>query len=242
MSTIYAISDVHVKGNQDNSEILKEFLSLSFKEGDVIYFLGDIFDLLVGPHAEYKQVYPWFFEFIEECKEQGVEVNYVEGNHDFHIENLFKDSSINILKGPQIKVWNDKKILLCHGDEIELGNSTYKIYKKFITSKPLNIVANYIMPYPVLRHIGERASQNSRNRNKNRYGNSQQNIEIRDRFRMTAIEAMNKFNVDIVLCGHSHFWDEFHFEGKSYYNCGFVPTSQKYIKITDIVELKDLKD
>ncbi len=232
MST-YLISDIHVKLDQRNSEILKSFLSLDFLKGDRIFFLGDIFDLMIGPHKEYRSLYSWFFDALDTLIANGVEVHYFEGNHDFHLEKLLSEHGVILHKDPVVEMFDDKRVLLCHGDEIELGNPTYKAYKYFIQSKALNFVGNYLMPYKVLNMIGENASKKSRSRNKNRYGDSQKNTNIRDSFRKAAKIARVKYDVDIVICGHSHYMDNYKWESYQYLNCGYTPNTKTYIKIAD---------
>lgn len=230
---IYAISDIHVKTDGLNSEVLRSFISLDFKEGDTIYFLGDIFDLLIGPHSQYFELFNWYFDKLKELVANNVEIHYFEGNHDFHLEKLLGKIGIHVHKSPVVKEYFGKKILFCHGDEIEIGNPSYKAYKSFITSKPLNFVANYIMPYSLLNFIGENASKKSRKRNKNRYGNPQDNLRIRDKFREAAAIAANKYHTDIVICGHSHFRDDFSWAENRYLNCGYLPVTKNYIKIEE---------
>jgi UDP-2,3-diacylglucosamine hydrolase len=230
---IYAISDIHVKTDGLNSEVLKSFISLDFKEGDTIYFLGDIFDLLIGPHSQYFELFNWYFDRLRELVAKNIEIHYFEGNHDFHLEKLLGKIGIQVHKTPVVKEYFGKKFLFCHGDEIEIGNPSYKAYKGFITSKPLNFVANYIMPYSLLNFIGENASKKSRKRNKNRYGNPQENFKIRDKFREAAAIAASKYKTDIVICGHSHFRDDFEWAENRYLNCGYLPVTKNYIRIEE---------
>ena len=230
---IYAISDIHVKIDGQNSEVLKKFISNDFKNDDIIYFLGDIFDLLIGPHSQYYSLFDWFFLRLEELISKGIEIHYFEGNHDFHLEKLLGKLGINVHKSPVVKEYYGKKFLFCHGDEIEIGNPSYKAYKSFVTSRPLNIIANYVMPYSVLNLIGENASKKSRKRNKNRYGNPQENLRIRDSFREASAIAVEKFNAEVVICGHSHFKDDFEWGNHRYLNCGYLPVTKNYIEIDE---------
>ncbi len=214
-------------------DILKSFLSIDFSHDDKVFLLGDIFDLLIGPHDEYKEIFDWFFNRIDELVKKGVEIHYFEGNHDFHLEKLLVNYGIRLHKEPLVYEINGKKALLCHGDEIEIGNLPYKIYKSFVQSRPLNVVANYLMPFKILNMIGENASKKSRKRNKNKYGNSQENLSIRDSFREAARIASKEYGTDFVICGHSHFKDEYEWEGKQYFNCGFTPNTKCYLKIAN---------
>lgn len=240
--SIYSISDIHVKPNGNNKEILEDFLNLNFKEDDTIILLGDIFDLVIGNHKEYYEKYHYFFKRLKQLKSLGVTIYYVEGNHDFHLELLLQKYGVLVYKEPFILNWyNGKKILFCHGDEIELGNFGYKLYKGFIRSKILNFVGNYLLPYKILNMIGERASAKSRKRNKNRYGNPQNNISIRDGFRKAAEIASTEYKTEIVIAGHSHFMDIYKTASFEYYNNGYNPYTKSYIKIDEAIEIIKLQ-
>lgn len=235
--SIYSISDIHVKPDGQNQELLKQFLAIEFQKNDIVVFLGDIFDLVIGNHIEYYEKYDYFFRRLRELQNNSIEVYYIEGNHDFHLEKLLKQFSVKVYKRPVKITWKNLEILFCHGDEIEIGNIGYKIYKAFIRSRPLNIIGNYLLPYKILNYIGFRASAKSRKKNKNRYGNPQKNLKIRDSFRQAAIEACRKYKVSIVVAGHSHFLDIYKEKNIEYFNNGYNPYTKSYIRIENEIEI-----
>jgi UDP-2,3-diacylglucosamine hydrolase len=80
---IIFIADCHLKGLGDpNQEALCAFLDGLFKI-DKLVILGDFFDFWVGlnnvVYTEYKPVLKSLFALSE----SGVEIIYIEGNHDF---------------------------------------------------------------------------------------------------------------------------------------------------------------
>ncbi|WP_412471037.1 UDP-2,3-diacylglucosamine diphosphatase [Halobacteriovorax sp. RT-2-4] len=236
----YVISDVHVKWDQKNSEFLKKFLSIDFNENDRIYLLGDIFDLMVGSYQEYEKQYDWFFTRIKEIKDIGATIFYIQGNHDFHIEDLLTDNGIIVKTKPFVEIVNERKVLFCHGDEIEIENFNYRVWRGFIRSYPLALISKYIFNYKIVKAIGDYLSHKSRQRNEKRYGQTQLNDGIRDKFRKSAEIASREYNVDIIICGHSHYQDEFVSENFSYYNCGYVPASNKFLIINDDYSFEEL--
>lgn len=234
---IYSISDIHVKPDGQNQELLKQFLDIPFSSDDIVIFLGDIFDLVIGNHTEYYEKYKYFFDRLKDLQENSICVYYIEGNHDFHLEKLLEKFEVKVHKNPVKIKWKKEEILFCHGDEIEIGNWGYKIYKAFIRSKPLNIIGNYILPYRLLNYIGFKASAKSRKKNKNRYGNPQNNLLIRDSFRKAARIASRKYEVNLIVAGHSHFLDNYKDESFEYYNNGYNPYTKSYIKIDQTIEI-----
>lgn len=237
------ISDVHVKNSGDQAEILLlAFLRNSdVQSSDIVFLLGDIFDLMIGPHSQYFYHYPNFFFEIRSLLLKGKKICYVEGNHDFHVRNLYAkffqvhkdlDSALFSMASSFEFYCGEKKVYFCHGDDIELNNPVYKIYKAFVTSYPLKYYANNLMPYFLIKRIGEYSAEKSRNRNKKRYTKNSDLIPVRDNFRMSAEIFVSKHPVEIIVCGHSHVKDHYiSTNGFEYVNNGYAQHSKTYISI-----------
>jgi UDP-2,3-diacylglucosamine hydrolase len=236
--TFLTISDVHIKEEGDLSEeLFLSFLSHAISN-DIkkVYLLGDIFDLLVGGHLLYEEVYPKVFTALRNVLEHNIQIVQLEGNHDFHFENLIKkllkkwkvkDSLWTYHNTPLVENYDGKRILFAHGDEIEIGNETYKRYRRFIRSKPIYFLANYLVSPKLTRAIGQNASRKSRLRNTKRYDAKYEEENVRPLFRDSAKAAAIEYEADIVICGHSHCFDIFEKETFSYYNNGYLPRSKQ---------------
>jgi len=232
---ISAISDVHIKIPFDQAdELLCKFLDHPFVvESDYILLLGDIFDLMCGPHSQYLKEYKHIFDKLDLLLKNNKKIYFTEGNHDVHLEKLFfkrwPRKDIFLTQNPVVEFIDSRKILFSHGDEYELENSSYQRYKKFILSQPLKFVANNLMPYKVLKFVGEKASQLSRKKGKRSFDEEKVKIKFRD-----GVEKKIKDQgVGFVLGGHSHVQDYFIFnEGKTIYlNNGFALRTQTFIGI-----------
>jgi len=238
--SIAIISDVHIKfPGDEREEMFLSFLNHSELE-DIkeIYLLGDIFDLMIGNHIEYFTLYNKVFEKIKQLIISGVKFHYFEGNHDFHLEDLVKkflklndlnENSFRNYKKELFVSIGDKKCRFSHGDDIEIGNLSYKVYKSFITCPPLNFVANYIMPFSLLNAIGERASKASRKRNIARYTDNESNSRVQNLFREAAKRAFEKESFDFIFCGHSHVQEMYESSlGFKYFNIGYFPVTRSF--------------
>ena len=109
-------------------------------------------------------------------------------------------------QGGFLETINNKKILFSHGDEIEMGNEGFKRYKRFISSYPLSIFADYIMPYRLLEFLGRRASKNSKKR-RAQYPKRDAKV-IKKNMRLGIKNLSTMIDFDIVLCGHTHIHDK----------------------------------
>lgn len=210
------ISDIHSHPfKPEYQELLRRFLNHpEVKNCQKIYLLGDIFDVMVGHHPEYFKLYNDFFDEIGKLAQQGIEIHYFEGNHDFHLKKLFKTYSqqrnienIHVHTHHLIQHMDGKKFYFSHGDDIEIGKFKYKSYKLFIKSLPLEFVANYVVPFKLLDWMGNTASQNSKKQNHNRYNDTDFCEQTKNTFRFSATKAYKKQHFDFLFCGHAHISD-----------------------------------
>ena len=239
--SISLISDIHVKNPGDQAfERLTSFLRHPVvKSSRSIYLLGDIFDVMIGRHSEYIEMYEEYFGALGDLLREGKEIYYFQGNHDIHVElnyrTYFKKNSIpdeNFIyqTRPLVKTLWGKKFFFAHGDEIEIGNWSYKIYKGVVNSGPIKFLVENILSYNTIHSIAERASRDSRKRS-GRYGTDL----VREKFRQAAVRVGEK-GYDYIICGHSHIKDDYvHGDGASrgfiYLNNGYVLNSNTFIHL-----------
>lgn len=233
------ISDIHILGPETESyKLLLSFLSQKeVQTSSSWYFLGDIFDLMVGNHQEYLDNFPEFFGRLGEFLKNGGTVHFLEGNHDFHLEGLFpRYFKLNNIPEDNFfyhqeafeKVLSGKSFYFCHGDDIQSGNFGYVFLKNFLRNPLSGFIINKLMSFSLVQKIGIKMSGNSRKYNDSTFA---QDI-VREKFRNFA-KAFGKNNkYDYLICGHSHVLDDYSL-GKDgrYINLGFPPISKKYLLI-----------
>lgn len=233
-----SVSDVHIKEPGDKPDkLFEQFLGhKATQESEAIILLGDIFDLVVGGHQEYFNKHRILFEKLVELTKSGKKIHHFEGNHDFHFENL-----VNFIKKkfelPQDSwtyhskpfLLNSEKILLAHGDEFEIENHTYQRYRRFIRSKGISFLANYVVPFKVVDGIGTNASKKSRERNDFRYSGEENQSEIKENFRKIFLRVSKEYKVNKLICGHSHCLDLFESKDGIYINNGYFPHTKTFI-------------
>jgi UDP-2,3-diacylglucosamine hydrolase len=231
---IVAISDVHIKYPHDEADkLLLTFLNHpKVAEADYILLLGDIFDLMVGPHKAYLHGYAHLFNKMTDLHKAGKKIYFFEGNHDVHLERLFRkiwpNNEVTITQKPIIESIAGKKYYFSHGDEHEVDNLFYHRYISFIRSKPLKFFADHVMPYSVLNFFGERASKMSRKKGSRKF-----DMEgVRAKFR-SGVQVTTKGEFDFVLGGHSHVQDEFKIPGAEtiYLNNGYALKTGTFILV-----------
>ena len=236
-----SISDIHVRNPKDERySLLLHFMKHEVtKKSETIYFLGDIFDLMVGPHPEYLEMYSDFFNELVTLIKAGKKIHFFEGNHDLHIHRLFKkilkshnlmDSSLIFHRHPWTQTIDGKVYYFSHGDELEPGNVSYKIYKKLLMSKPIEILVSHVAPFSLIDAIGTKASEMSKKRGRRIY-NEEKN---RARFRSGAIKKASGI-YDFIIAGHSHISENIELKSQAkaftYVNNGFLPEKKSFIAV-----------
>ncbi|WPU65498.1 UDP-2,3-diacylglucosamine diphosphatase [Peredibacter starrii] len=235
---IAAISDVHVKTPHDEADkLLSAFLDHpEVQSADYVLLLGDIFDLMCGPHEEYIKLYSHLFDRMDALHKKGKKVFFLEGNHDVHLQGLFlkRWPNFEILseQTPVIEKIDGKLYYFSHGDEHEVDNEAYQRYKEIIHSAPLRFVANQIMPYAVLNYVGEKASKISRKKGSRKFDAEL----VRNRFR-NGVQTTTKGEFDFVIGGHSHVKDNYTLPGSNsvYLNNGYALRENTFLLIDNHV-------
>ncbi|HXH31723.1 MAG TPA: UDP-2,3-diacylglucosamine diphosphatase [Bacteriovoracaceae bacterium] len=231
---VSAISDIHIKDPGDDADrLLQAFLDHpQVRSSDYVMLLGDIFDLMCGPHDAYLKSFSHLFAKLKALQDQGTKVYFFEGNHDVHLEALFKKfwpaGDLKPRQHPLIEEIEGKVYYFSHGDEHEVDNLSYQRYKSFILSPPLKFVADHLMPYAVLNFIGKRASKVSRKKGSRSFDAE----AVRAKFREGVLKT-TQGKYDFVLGGHSHVQDQHKLpEGPGVYvNNGYALRTKTFILI-----------
>jgi UDP-2,3-diacylglucosamine hydrolase len=238
-STICSISDIHVRSPQDERyQLLLEFFHTpTAKRAEVLVFLGDIFDLMVGFHEEYFQIYKDFFSEIESSIKNGKKVFFIAGNHDFHLARLFTHFNLRFPDGSGVRYCpfaleviyeNGEKALFTHGHEIVPRKWKNLSYLGIINSSFANLIANHFVSLATLNKVGDFLAKKS----DRHYTFFNEDIS-RQNFRKWVTPYFQD-NYKIIICGHSHvddLWDIDETGSTFYANNGYFPNSQKFIVI-----------
>ena len=153
------------------------------KEAQVIFLVGDIFDVWF----EYKTAIPkGFVRFqgkIAELTDAGIEIVFFTGNHDMWMFDYFEtELGVKIYRNPQDLQINFQKnaensekiitnILIGHGDGLGAGDYTYKFLKKIFSNKFFQFIFKIVHP-DIGIGIASLWSRKSRSQNDNKISNN----------------------------------------------------------------------
>lgn len=241
---IIFIGDCHIRGLDDpNQEALCDFLDGLFKI-DKLVIMGDFFDFWIGfndvVYKEYKPVLKSLFALSE----SGVEIIYIEGNHDFEMGPYFTETlKAKVFENSCGLELDGKRIYMAHGDTINMTTG-YQVFRSLLRGPLLKLI-KLILPPPIAWNIGNALSQGSRG-----YGKEDTYLE-------KAQQAFARMKLgqgfDGVILGHSHaagFHDNFSKDSSGFYanpggwvnDCSFLVYEDGEFNIRNYVVRTDVDE
>ncbi|MEW6015040.1 MAG: UDP-2,3-diacylglucosamine diphosphatase, partial [Candidatus Zixiibacteriota bacterium] len=199
---VYFFSDVHLgaadkAGEEQKIAKLYSLLSKIKADGSKVFILGDLFDFWFEyKHAIPKEHLKIVFQ-LASLVEQGKEVHYISGNHDFWLgEFLSREAGIVIHRDFHEFTEEGKRIFMIHGDGLSPSDWGYRILKKILRNR-FNIWLYRKIPpdwgIPLARFV----SSSSRG-----YTAGREPAFVQDYENYAARKISEGF--DIVLIGHLH--------------------------------------
>lgn len=198
----YFISDVHlgIRGSENSriqEYILLKFLDSISANAKEIYIAGDLFDAWI----EYRQVVPKgyykLFTKISDLRQQGVEIYYLAGNHDFWRGTYFKEEFGIDIKHEHIeKLIEGKSFYIHHGDGLAYKDTGYKILKAILRSRVSQFFYSLLHPDFGL-WLAKKTSGSSRKHTEKK------DYSERDGMRDFGIKKINE-GFNFVIMGHRH--------------------------------------
>ncbi|HPN39482.1 MAG TPA: UDP-2,3-diacylglucosamine diphosphatase [Melioribacteraceae bacterium] len=217
-TTVYFISDLHLGLQNKEAEEIKELKLIQFldyinKTGNKLFILGDLFDYWF----EYKYVlqkgYFNIFTKFKQLTDNGVEIVYLIGNHDFFHNNFFESYlNVKVVKAEYELNYENKRFFLGHGDGLVKKDTGYKILKKILRNRLFQFLFYLIHP-----DLGISVAKNTSK-------TSREYTEYKDYGETDGLFETAKIKIDMgydfVLFGHSHIRDNKTYKGGQYLNLG----------------------
>ncbi len=204
MTAIF-VSDVHLRdGTSVKTTLFVRFLQEVASQFKKIYLLGDVFDVWPGTTPFLVRQYRPVLQVLKHLVEDGHEVHFLEGNHDFRLGDYFSDYlGIKVHSKVITENWSGKKIFMAHGD---LGNPRDISYRclRYVLRHNLTQSVMRALPQDYVYRMGEKSSKLSR-----KYQKHSEKVEsqIRQIYRRTA-EGIFRDGYDVVIMGHTHLPDD----------------------------------
>jgi len=233
------ISDAHFTGRERGEmESFIRFVDFERQRMDRLVILGDFFEFLFGfkgtakempfPFREYLPV----LEHLRELNRQGIQITYVEGNHDFCLNGFFSEHfgmDVEVDPEGREQSFGGKRAYVAHGDLSNPEQQAYRILRRLLKNRWSYGCIQWAGPR-LARTVARRLSEIS----------YQKSHERALRHPPPAFRAFahQKFmeGFDVVILGHSHFPEaaEEWVDGRKclYFNVGDWAFRRSFLRFT----------
>jgi UDP-2,3-diacylglucosamine hydrolase len=217
-ANVYFISDAHlglpIRDCVEREQCLINFLREIISGEKILFIVGDLFDFWI----EYRSaIRPDYFPVLYELRkvvENGGEIHYLAGNHDFIFGSFLEETiGIHLHSGHFSTILQGKKVHLFHGDGLIKRDVGYRILKQVLRN-PFN-QRLYKLLHPDLGvPMGSFCSGSSR-----KVTSQFITEDILEEYRAHARQYLQNGD-DIVLFAHTHRPEIWHYGAKTYCNSG----------------------
>jgi len=197
----YFFSDAHLglgsrEENQERERRIVKFLNRVVSDGERLFIVGDLFDYWF----EYRSVVPkgWIrlLGKLAELSDRGIKIIYVNGNHDFWMDDYFtRELGIEVHKDPIEITILGKKFYIHHGDGLLKKDRGYRILKSVLRNR-FNIALYSIIHPDLTNALARWSSRTSRKHTGNK------TFEGNDMVGFAERKLHQGF--DYVVMGHDH--------------------------------------
>jgi len=183
------IADAHYPHHGDELiKVLKDIKQNKIKTTQ-LFLMGDIFDILFDNHKVLLKYNHQAINLINDLS-LDIEIHYIEGNHDFLLQNIFPKVKVYPYKQQPIKAsLLNKSISLAHGDNYDTG-FLYQIYTHLIRNRYI-LKSIYIFDTFLLKYFFDKLPQKHIC---NKFINFENKVQ----------KILSNYQADIIIEGHFH--------------------------------------
>jgi UDP-2,3-diacylglucosamine hydrolase len=195
--TTYFISDIHLHESSElQSELLLSFLRSHGPTADAIYILGDLFALWLGD--DLKELYSLpLIATLQSLHDKNVPVYFMHGNRDFLVSSKFCNlSGCILLKDPCVINLYGTDTLLTHGDLLCTADTSYQSFRRVVRN---GFIKTLFLKLPIT--VRKKLAYWIKSRANNKIAKP---AELYDVVPESAAQWFNKYNVQLMIHGHTH--------------------------------------
>jgi UDP-2,3-diacylglucosamine hydrolase len=225
---------------------MESFLSLLDREREGmghLVILGDLFEFLFGfkpetpkptspfddgsfPYPDYLPVFKQLFSLYQ----QGVQIKYFEGNHDFSLKSFFAEHlgmNVEVYAEGQEERLGSKRAFIAHGDLSNPHQWKYRMFRRCLKNRVTEKILRGVGP-AFTRRMAQRLNELS-----HRHYHQNKPAKPSSAFQSFAHRKFLE-GFDLVILGHSHIPEtaEERIHGKNclYYNVGDWMNHRSYLR------------
>lgn len=195
--TTYFISDIHLhEGSELQSELLLNFLNTHGPTADAIYILGDLFALWLGDDLNELYSLP-LIAALQALTDKGIPLYFMHGNRDFLVGSKFCSiTGCKLLADPCIIDLYGSSALLTHGDLMCTADISYQRFRSIVQNSFIKTIF-LMLPITMRKKLAFWIKSRANNK-------IAKSAELYDVVPESAAQWFNKYNVQLIIHGHTH--------------------------------------
>lgn len=195
---VFFISDLHLSPERpDIIKLFIEFMNNNARNADSLYILGDLFEVWLGDDYCDPGLEP-AIEALKAYSDSGKPVYILHGNRDFLMGSGFETmTGCKLLPDPSLITLHGKQALISHGDELCIDDVEYMEFRNTVRSPKWQ---QEFLAKPIEERIAFARQARSESINKTQ----QKAMDIMDVNQAAVESLMNKYQVDLLIHGHTH--------------------------------------
>jgi UDP-2,3-diacylglucosamine hydrolase len=192
------LSDVHITpAVPARMTAFLDFLLRERAHLKTLYILGDLFEFWLGRQHLRLPDYQVTLRVLREMARSAIDIYFVHGNRDFHVDSSFQRSTGVKVLGESAEIeLTGRKALLLHGDMLCANDLHYHSYRRFVRS-PVGKSLFRAMPLPAKTLVAKCMTLASH------YSGSTRNGGQRSLSRRKIMDIFRD-GYELVICGHVH--------------------------------------
>jgi UDP-2,3-diacylglucosamine hydrolase len=145
-SMIAILADSHLgQAPAGLSEFRRAMSQIRAGGASALYFLGDIFQYLIGDRKFSTPLIEAFLSEVREFRSPGRRVYYVEGNRDFFLRGSYLEAEFDRVSREESFQAGEKSFLMVHGDGINERDWPYRFWR-FVSKNPIARASLNLVP------------------------------------------------------------------------------------------------
>lgn len=207
MSTLF-ISDLHLSAERPEIiDLFIKFMDSDAQSADQLYILGDLFEVWLGDDYLEPGLEP-VLNALKAYAGFGKPLYVLHGNRDFLMGDEFERlTGCKILPDPSLITLSGKSTLISHGDELCSDDTEYMEFRSMVRNPDWQKAF-------LAKPIDERIAFAKQARSESKTKTQQKTMDIMDVNQNAVEQLMEKYDVDVLIHGHTHRPNTHHFNAR----------------------------
>jgi len=152
---IFVIGDSHIGLAEGNEQPILSWLDrLAAMKPRALYLNGDLFHYFIADAKFYTPSVEKVFARLQQLRDSGVEIHYVEGNRDFFLRGSFAERAVSSVGLEYVVKAGPRSFLIVHGDMLNDLDYPYRFWR-FASKNPMSKLALKFVPKRTARKFVE---------------------------------------------------------------------------------------